>query len=97
MRLRWSPSTRAGLLGTGGNATFLPCAPHVPPPSPMTQNTEGGGVWAEHLRWAAPRERRPLFGGVYVLVPIWLGARRVRPGGLFRPSVGMSQNFWGGT
>ena len=23
-----------------------------------------------------PRERRPLFGGVYVLVPIWLGAPR---------------------
>jgi hypothetical protein len=54
--------------------------PTCPPPSPTTQNTEGGGVWAEHLRWAAPdaRERRPLFlwGGVYVLVPIWLGAPR---------------------
>ena len=23
-----------------------------------------------------PRERSPLFGGVYVLVPIWLGAPR---------------------
>jgi len=33
----------SGAARHGGNATFLPCAPHVPPPSPTTQNTEGGG------------------------------------------------------
>ena len=53
------------------------------------------------------RERRPLFGGVYVLelYPlIWLGAPRPawRPlGGLlglpWRMPMGVSQNFWGGT
>jgi hypothetical protein len=55
----------------------------VPPPSPTTQNTERGGVWAEQLRWAAPESVAhgvALFGGVYVLVPIWLQVGRAASG-----------------
>ena len=81
----------SGAARHGGNATSPPCAPHVPPPSPTTQNTEGGGVWGEHLRWAAPRESVALCLGTYRLractdlhlIGPW--ARRVRPGGLFGP------------
>ena len=61
-----------------GNATFLPCAPNVPPPSPTTQMPEHGGRrgLGGTPSLVRPRERSPLFGGVYVLVPIWLGAPR---------------------
>ena len=64
MRLEWSPSTRAGLLGTGTMlpSSHAPLAPHVPPPSPTTQNTEGGGVWAEHLRCPPPRASPSVWG-----------------------------------
>jgi hypothetical protein len=71
----------SGAARHGGNATFLPCAHHVPPPSPTTQNTEGGGVWAEHLRWAAPESVALCLGAFTCLYQSgW--ARRVRPGGL---------------
>jgi hypothetical protein len=64
---------------------------------PTTQNTEGGGVWAEHLRWAAPESVALCLGAFTVLVPIWLGAPRPA----WRPFLGLhhgvSQNFWGGT
>jgi hypothetical protein len=56
---------------------------------PTTQNTEGGGVWAEHLRWAAPESVALCLGAFTVLVPIWLRwVRRVRPGGLVHAWVG---------
>jgi len=91
MRLGWSPSTRAGLLGTGAMLPSPRAPLTCPPPSPTTQNTEGGGVWGEHLRWAAPRESVALCLGTYRLractdlhlIGPW--ARRVRPGGLFGP------------
>ena len=31
-----------------------PMRPSRAPPVADDQNTEGGGVWAEHLRWATP-------------------------------------------
>jgi hypothetical protein len=92
MRLGWSPSTRAGLLGTGTMlpSSHAPLAPHVPPPSPTTQNTEGGGVWAEHLRCPPPRASPSVWGrlractdvagraasGLGGLDPSWRGASR---------------------
>ena len=54
MRLGWSPSTRAGLLGTGAMLASSHAPLTCPPSSPTTQNTEGGGVWAEHLQSAPP-------------------------------------------
>mgnify|MGYP003629696594 CR=1 FL=1 len=86
----------SGAARHGGNATFLPCAPNVPPPSPTTQNTEGGGVWAEHLRWAAP-ESVALCLGAFTCLYRSGWARRVRPGGLIPSSRGGQQDFWGGT
>jgi hypothetical protein len=51
-----------------------------PSPSPTTQNTEGGGVWAEHLPLrcrAAPRSASPSsWGRSRACRPIWLGAPR---------------------
>ena len=73
----------SGAARHGGNATFLPCAPHVPPPSPTTQNMEGGGVWAEHLRWAVPESVALCLGmGAFTCLYRSGWARRVRPGGL---------------
>jgi hypothetical protein len=89
----------SGAARHGGNATFLPCAPHVPPPSLTTQNTGGGGGGGGTPSLGRPRERRPLFGGVYVLVPIWLGAPRPawQPDALIPSWRGGQQDFWGGT
>jgi len=87
-----------------GQCYLPPMRPHVPPPSPTTQNTElGGGVWAEHLRWAAPESVGPLIGGGLGAGRLrarclyrsgW--ARRVRPGGLIPSWRGDQQDFWGG-
>jgi hypothetical protein len=75
MRLGWSPSTRAGLLGTGA---MLPSshAPLTCPPRRRRPRTRRGRGLGGTPSLGRPRERRPLFGGVYVLVPIWLGAPR---------------------
>jgi hypothetical protein len=81
MRLGWSPSTRAGLLGTGAMLPSSHAPLTCPPPSPTTQNTEGGGVWAEHLRWAAP-ESVALCLGAFTCLYRSGWARRVRPGRL---------------
>jgi hypothetical protein len=56
-----------GAARHGGNATVPTCANRELPPSPTTQNTEGGGVWAEHLRWAA-LESVALFLGAFTCV-----------------------------
>jgi len=84
----------SGAARHGGNATFLPCAPHVPPPSPTTQNTEGGGVWAEHLRWATP-ESVALCLGAFTCLYRSGWARRVRPGSLIPSSRGGQQDYLG--
>ena len=79
MRLGWSPSTRAGLLGTGAMLPSSHAPPNVPPRRrrPRTRSSEGrAGFGRNSPSLGRPRERRPLFGGVYVLVPIWLGAPR---------------------
>ena len=96
MRLGWSPSTRAGLLGTGAMLPSSHAPLTCPPPSPTTQNTEGGGVWAEHLRWAAP-ESVALCLGAFTCLYRSGWARRVRPGGLIPSSRWGQQDFWGGT
>jgi hypothetical protein len=49
-----------------------------PRPPPVADDPEHGGGrgLGGTPSLGRPRERRPLFGGVYVLVPIWLGAPR---------------------
>ena len=86
MRLGWSPSTRAGLLGTGAMLPSPPM-PHAPPTCPPRRRrprTRGGGRGLGGTpSLGRPRERHSLFGGVCVLVPIWLaGARREAASGL---------------
>jgi hypothetical protein len=52
--LGWSPSIRAGLLGTGAMlpSSRAPLTRAPPPVADDPEHTEGVG--AEHLRWAAP-------------------------------------------
>ena len=65
-----------GAARHGGNATVPTCA--NPPRLPVAKDPEHGG--GRGLGGAPslgrPPERRPLFGGVHVRVPIWLGAPR---------------------
>ena len=42
-----------GVARHGGNATVPVCADTAMHARTESQNTEGGAVWAEHLRWAA--------------------------------------------
>ena len=71
--------------------------PRAPPVADDPEHGGGRGLGGTPSL-GRPRERRPLFGGVYVLLPIWLGgARRVRPGGLIPSWRGGQQDFWGGT
>ena len=42
-----------GVARHGGNATVPVCADSAMHARTDSQNTEGGAVWAEHLRWAA--------------------------------------------
>jgi hypothetical protein len=60
----------SGAARHGVNATFLPCAPHVPPPVADDPEHGGGRGLGGTPSLGRPRERHPLFGGVYVLVPI---------------------------
>ena len=56
---------QSGAARHGGNATFPPCAPHVPPP--VADDPEHGGGWGlggTPSLGRPPRERRPLFGDV---------------------------------
>ena len=69
MRLGWSPSTRAGLLGTGA---MLPSSHAAMRPSrapPVADDPEHGGGrgLGGTPSLGRPRERCPLFGDVYVL------------------------------
>jgi len=81
----------SGAARHGGNATFLPCTPHTcpPPPSPTRPRTHGG-VWSGTPSLGRPRERRPLFVGAFTCLDRSGWARRVRPGGLDGPPMGMS-------
>jgi hypothetical protein len=49
--------------------------PRAPPVADDPEHGGGRGLGGTPSL-GRPRERRPLFGGVYVLVPIWLGAPR---------------------
>lgn len=69
---------RLGGARYGGNATVPAYANDQPRPSQKPTRMQGGGVWVEHLRWAAP-ESFALFSKAFTCmlhVPIWLGAPR---------------------
>ena len=51
-----------GVARHGGNATVPVCADSAVHARTDSQNTEGGAVWAEHLRWAALESGSVFFG-----------------------------------
>ena len=55
MGIWWSPTKPFVVLGTGAMPRSAYKRANVPVPAlAVNHNTEGVGVWAEHLRWAAP-------------------------------------------
>jgi len=100
MRLGWSPSTRAGLLGTGA---MLPC-PGVPQcamassPHRRRPRTRRGAGFPRSTFVAPPppppESAAPLFGGAFTCLHRSGWARRVRPGGL-DPSLEIGARIFG--
>jgi len=82
MRLGWSPSTRAGLFGTGPMRYLPPMRPsRAPPVADDLEHGGGRGLGGTPLRWAAP-ESVALCLGAFTCLYRSGWARRVRPGGL---------------
>ena len=90
MRLGWSPSTQGARRAP--NATVPAYANDQPRPSQKPTRMQGGGVWVEHLRWAAP-ESFALFLKAFTCMYRSGWGRRVPAGSkLIGP-----QDFSGGT
>ena len=94
----------SGAARHGGNASFLPCAPHVPPLVADDPEHGGGrGLGGTPSKRPPPRASPSMCLGAFTCLYRSGWARRVRrlaAGGLFGPPTWeclWTQHFWGGT